>query len=78
MRIPYQYRKVDSFIDEMDILAYAICTNRNKDTNFSAGRIKRINEQNAKELKVLRNKIKHQTRCTFERVYALMHFEDEM
>lgn len=77
MKIPLQYRKIEDYIDNIDVLIYSIFTYSNKD-GYSIGRRKRIVEGNTKDLKIIRNRIKHQTRCTFERVYKLMHFEDEV
>lgn len=44
---------------------------------FIEKRNKRINEIDNKKIKKFFNKIKHQTKCTTERVFNLMKFEDE-
>lgn len=77
MKISLQYRKIENYVDHTYALVYTIFTYSDRN-NYSVGRGKRILEQNTKDLKITRNRIKHQTRCTFERVYKLMHFEEEV
>ena len=77
MKIPAQYNKSEDYINSMKILAYETYIFR-RQYYYTRGNLTRYKEKTAKELKVLRNRIKHQTRCTFDRVYALMRFENEM
>lgn len=77
MRIPLQYNKTSIFISEIKSKVIHIFTYETYG-NLTNGRHKRMNDIATKQLKILNNRIRHQTRCTFERVYSLMKFEDEL
>lgn len=76
MKIPLQYNK--SHID-INNLHYEVMKIYKYESymRFIEKRNKRINEIDNKKIKKFFNKIKHQTKCTTERVFNLMKFEDE-
>lgn len=77
MRIPIQYSKTSMYMGELKDKVLRIFTYETYG-NLTNGRHRRMNDIATKQIKILKNRIRHQTRCTFERVYSLMRFEDEL
>lgn len=76
MQIPYQYAKTDTFIHNQKSTVIHHFIGVMRGSHWLRGQ--RLIDQRNKELKIIRNRIKHQTRCTVEKVYNLMKFEDEV
>ena len=77
MKIPAQYAKTEEYINNLNHIVYETAIFRRQNTFLHYNK-NRYREISVREIKVLRNRIKHQTRCTFERIYTLMRFENEM